>query len=127
MVKRYTISLPDPGGYDVKPWKPGLFEAPTEIVRASDYDALAARLAEAERDAARYRWLRDSRPNVVDGVLLDRDGEWDAAIDLAIAASASGAFPTPGPQVCPRCGVVENASCMYSWHQVNAVTVPGAP
>jgi hypothetical protein len=47
-----------------------------------------ARLAEAERDAARYRWLRDSRPDVVDGVLLDRDGEWDAAIDLAIAASA---------------------------------------
>lgn len=30
-----------------------------ECVRASDYDALAARLAEAERDAARYRWLTE--------------------------------------------------------------------
>jgi hypothetical protein len=35
-------------------------EVPTRYVRADIHDALAARLAEAERDAARYRWLRQN-------------------------------------------------------------------
>lgn len=30
-----------------------------EYVLRKDYDALRSRLAEAERDAARYRWLRE--------------------------------------------------------------------
>ena len=30
------------------------------VVAEIDYDALAARLAKAERDAARYRWLRNT-------------------------------------------------------------------
>ena len=54
-------------------------------------DALAARLAEAERDAARYRWLRDSPVEEVDCALLDRiPTEWDAAIDAARADAGEG-------------------------------------
>lgn len=41
-MKRWTISLPNPDGYEIKPWKPGLFEAPTQIVLAVDYDKLHA-------------------------------------------------------------------------------------
>ena len=48
MVKRYALlahkDFPD---------------IPADVVAASDYDALAARLAEAERDAARWRWFRE--------------------------------------------------------------------
>ena len=57
-----------------------------------EYDALAARLAEAERDAARYRWLRDS-PSELMAICEWRLDEWcpvpsycDAAIDAAMAA-----------------------------------------
>lgn len=32
---------------------------PRTVVLATDFDALAKRLEEAERDAARYRWLRE--------------------------------------------------------------------
>jgi hypothetical protein len=116
---------------------------------------LKARLAEAERDAARYRWLReqhwsksavavvaspkqavklghdcpsDERLDAfIDGLMATADSATPAssgdATKAMLASSASGAFPTPGPQVCPRCGVVKNAACVYSWHQVNAVTV----
>lgn len=49
------------------------------------YDALAARLAEAERDAARYRWLRRRAwPFSFAG---DKPEDADAAIDEAMAAS----------------------------------------
>ena len=44
MVKRHSVVWRDRGVVDV--------------VDAADYDALAARLAEAERDAARWRWFR---------------------------------------------------------------------
>lgn len=87
-------------------------------VRSSDYDALEREVADLkhdieravaentrlinenlamERDAARYRWLRDSPPDVTEahGLMLMRglstfpdelDGEgWDAAIDRAAA------------------------------------------
>ena len=68
------------------------------------HDALAARLAEAERDAARYRWLRDDMAridpvlSVVAKVHHDRRGsEWcnvhdlDATVDrVRAASSASG-------------------------------------
>ena len=54
-----------------------------EFVLASDYDALAARLAEAERDAARYLYLRGLFP--LSGDLLDRS--IDAQL---ITSSASG-------------------------------------
>ena len=60
-----------------------------ELEKAND--ALAARLAEAERDAARYRWLRDSPVEEVDCALLDRiPTEWDAAIDAAIDTARAG-------------------------------------
>ena len=46
--------------------------------------------AEAERDAARYRWLRDSPVEEVDCALLDRiPTEWDAAIDAARATDSA--------------------------------------
>jgi hypothetical protein len=46
-------------------------------------DALAARLAEAERDAARYRWLRDKAGNKVMRDLMDecRPDGWDRIVD----------------------------------------------
>jgi hypothetical protein len=50
-VKRWTISLPNPDGYQIHPWEPGLFNKPTEVVPASDYDALAARLADYKNAA----------------------------------------------------------------------------
>jgi len=60
------------------------------------WDECERELAEARRDAARYRWLRDSEPEVVDAALMDREpGEWDAAIDAAIAPERS---PAPPPQ-----------------------------
>ena len=49
---------------------------------AEDVSKLDARLAEAERDAARYRWLRDCSNGEVDWP----NSEWDAAIDAEIAA-----------------------------------------
>jgi len=69
----------------------GMNAAPDgEFVTFKDYDALVARLAEAERDAARYRWLRDSPVEEVDCALLDRiPTEWDAAIDAARATNSA--------------------------------------
>ena len=46
-MRRYTISRLTPYGYEVKPWEPGLFVAPTEVVLASDFDRLRRELAEA--------------------------------------------------------------------------------
>lgn len=59
MVKRYTLSC-NPDGFAVEPFDTNLLE-PTVIVRGSDYDAVAARLAEAEawRDYYRAKWLGD--------------------------------------------------------------------
>jgi len=45
-MRRYTISCPTPDGYEVKPWEPGLFVEPTEVVLASDFDRLRRELAE---------------------------------------------------------------------------------
>lgn len=61
---------------------------PAESARyESEYDALAARLAEAERDAARYRWLRDVSED--DSVVSLPSWEWDKAIDAELADSAN--------------------------------------
>ena len=61
-------------------------QAVDEAVR--DYDALAARLAEAERDAARYRFLRDQ-----DGMgnifMHTPTCDLDATIDREIAADSA--------------------------------------
>jgi hypothetical protein len=60
------------------------------LVSFSDYDALRRELAEAQRDAERYRWLKDSEPEVVDTALLDKEpSEWDTAIDAAMAEPES--------------------------------------
>ena len=59
MVKRYTLSCPDPDGFAVEPFDADLLK-PTVIVRGSDYDALAARLAALEaaaRNALHYMRL----------------------------------------------------------------------
>lgn len=59
---------------------------------AGQIEGLLARLAEVERDAARYRWLRDSSVNDVDAALFDKaPSEWDASIDafMRLADSAS--------------------------------------
>ena len=66
-----------------------------EIIRdnndklSAEYQALAAQLAEAERDAARYRWLRDVRDY---SIICERPGnlylrmphDLDAAIDAEL-------------------------------------------
>jgi hypothetical protein len=52
------------------------------VVFREDYDALHTRLRAAERDAARYRWLRSTA--------LDADS-LDAEIDAALAALAGSA------------------------------------
>lgn len=55
-------------------------ESPVGLyILASDYDALAARLAEAERDAARYRWLRDTRNESMD--FYGTETEFDQWVD----------------------------------------------
>jgi hypothetical protein len=71
------------------------------FVRYSAYRALAAelaacraRLAEAERDAERYRWLRDGRDYEViceqpGNLYLKMPRELDAAIDAARAAGSA--------------------------------------
>ena len=57
------------------------------FVLASDYDALAARLAEAERDAKRYRHIRenDSARVALQGWTENGPEALDDAIDEAIA------------------------------------------
>lgn len=61
----------------------------TKSLLASN-DELQARVAEAERDAARYRWLRDSSVNDVDAALFDKaPSEWDASIDAFLRPADS--------------------------------------
>ncbi len=46
---------------------------------------LITRLRQAEKDAARYRWLRDSNSDYsVSSVLAKQESEWDSAIDEAM-------------------------------------------
>jgi hypothetical protein len=85
-----------------------------EYVRASDYveaaaliasqaaeiEHLRARLAEAEQDAARYRFLRLKRP---DDWKLMPAATLDAAIDAAMAAASASAVP-PELWDLPTCG-----------------------
>jgi hypothetical protein len=54
----------------------------------AERDALRDRLTEAEKDAARYGWLRDVAPCSVRKRIVDtpRDSLLDAAIDAALAA-----------------------------------------
>jgi hypothetical protein len=68
-------------------------------VLASDYDALTARVAELEKDAARYRWLRDQsdygheaicRPQNGTPAYIPKGGALDFVIDAAMAAPADG-------------------------------------
>ncbi len=98
-------------------------------VIAAEYDALAARLAEAERDAARYRWLRDMRNNKpayatstgereAERIVNRLFGfEWDHAIDAAMTADSADAaircpcncaLPDPG-KACAGCGRINEA------------------
>lgn len=81
------------------------------IVPTKDFSALLADLERAEKDAERYRWLRNESwagynqskrlPEVAESVVLTRDGAgnvktilaeeaMDAAIDAALAQMAGG-------------------------------------
>lgn len=73
---------------------------PTFLERVfAERDSLRAELAEAQKDAARYRWLKDSHWYIgpaPEGDLIgvswddfnDRAGRMDAAIDAAMAREA---------------------------------------
>lgn len=73
---------------------------PLEYVAAADYEELAARCEALEKDAARYRWLRDhdwteEYVDYWDKNLNDHqdiiDGEWlDGAIDAAMTPADHG-------------------------------------
>lgn len=91
-----------------------------ECVLASDYDDLAARLAEAERDAARYRWIHDHVEYVHGtGFVLelhpDADGpsrfQWgvDAAMKIA-AQQITHNFGADDDGFCDSCGEPEDAA-----------------
>lgn len=66
-VKRYKM----PWHESPMDWPRELRPPGTEVVLASDYDALTARVAELEKDAARYRWIRDHAE-----VSFDRQVKW---------------------------------------------------
>jgi hypothetical protein len=130
MVERFTIQL-------VNQHLTAIVEDPNgAFVRASDYDALAARVdraerllrpiaecdpdirawlgmprwpiapaptADLERDAMRYRWLKEhNEGNSVEFELVGIEGAtvdlgWDANIDAAMRAADSA-------RACPLCG-----------------------
>lgn len=43
-----------------------------------------ARLAALERDAARYRWLRENGKPAAEGLVIRKPEHWDDAIDIAM-------------------------------------------
>ena len=63
-----------------------LYPASTVAALKAERDAALARVAELEKDAARYRWLRRGQKwSVVDGIgTVLRADELDAAIDAAL-------------------------------------------
>jgi hypothetical protein len=68
---------------------------------ADELESLRSRLAAAEANNRRYRWLRDSPVEVVDAVLLYREpSEWDDAIDAHLADAP--VYPVS----CARCGKI---------------------
>lgn len=78
---------------------------------AAEIESLRARLAEAERDAVRYRWLRDRAwPFEFNG---DTPADADAAIDAAMRPPAKNHTPRCSywdglfAQVC-NCGAADN-------------------
>lgn len=90
-----------------------------EYVLASDYDALASRLAEAERDAARYRWLRINPDWESEAALSGMTPEdFDMAVDSAIRAAnknpAKVCHHTLWKSLCPECGA---AAALSPRHQ----------
>jgi hypothetical protein len=54
-----------------------------------------AGLAEAEKDAARYRWLRDVDNNFEQNVIHSFSKHWDEMIDAAIAAQRGESDASP--------------------------------
>ena len=55
----------------------------------ADLDALRTRLAEVEKDAARYQWMRDSQyPDDGMSIQWDGDGTMEEYIDSAMGAQA---------------------------------------
>lgn len=93
-VKRYRGLLLDTSPHDAPP-------GDMDYVLASDYDALAARVAELEKDAWRYRWLRAStEPSGFwvahggpGGMSLWHGADLDAALDMEAEAAMQAASP----------------------------------
>ena len=92
-VTRYTISLPNPDGYDIQPWTLGLFEQATEIVLAADYDLLQAenealRNTTVFADAARCDYIRNNPYRAIDifekSIDVNRPALWNAQFNDAI-------------------------------------------
>lgn len=108
MVKRYTLSCPSPDGFAVEPFDADLLKA-TVIVRGTDYDALAARLAEAER---LLQWVDDQ------GRLDARDAfdfrEMHAKYKTRATDSAPAALDLERVDIhrCPTCGALPRPSLM---------------
>ena len=66
-------------GHELTEYDAGIY------VLASDYDALRAQLAEAQRDAERYRWLREGNGYYPEEIGEPGGDRMDAAIDAALA------------------------------------------
>ena len=64
----------------------------------ADNDRLRRELAEARRDAARYRWLRDTSPVGIGDIASVRESHTPAAIDEAIDAAMAETSTNP-PQI----------------------------
>lgn len=60
---------------------------PEGYVMHSDYAALEARVAGLERDAARYRWLRNQNNREIGARILRNKMDASSAIDKAIEES----------------------------------------
>lgn len=112
-VKRYDCYGKDALGYDYPALSREAIDG--DWVLAEDHiaecDALKARLEEAERDAVRYRWLRDRAwPFEFNG---DTPADADAAIDAAMRPPAKKHTPRCSywdglfAQVC-NCGAADN-------------------
>lgn len=83
-VKRYSYGYVDDGNGNRYL---GLTEKPDgNLVKHEDYEALLAERDAAQKDAERYRWLRDIAGNrILNELARDctMDG-WDAKIDAAL-------------------------------------------
>lgn len=75
-------------------WLSGPHADPELVKAAALLESQARRIAELEKDAARYRWLRESGAAVDDSGLWKRNRRLDYTIDAALQASAEAELRT---------------------------------